>query len=553
MASPQSMPGNSGLPQLDESAVGSPGASAREEARPEYAETNVSSATSPGPADTQPSSSGEPAVTQIGGADRTNAGPFSGGEGASVGQQFGDFLVERQLGKGGMGEVYLATQVSLDRKVALKTLSSELASREDFVKRFVREYRAMGRLHHPNIVQVYATDTRNGTHFVAIEFIDGRSLQDWMNTLGKLPVGDAVHVLIVCCEALRHALGKRMIHRDIKPDNVLVTANGVVKVADFGLAKALDDDQSMTQTGAGMGTPLYMAPEQARSAKHVDHRSDVFALGVMLYYLCTGELPFTGSSLVEIIEAKERGSYTPPRRIEPAIPEKLDLIIGKMIARDPSQRYGDYGELSGDLTALGIHHDSLSFVESDEKALLGQASFTTASHLSGKVINAGPSRVLKSVEDARERERRTHAEADKVWLVRHVNKVGKPATTKMTTRQIQDGIRNGFLDLAAKAKKSKKGEFLPLAHYREFEELATKRAAAAEANAKKSQMEGLYAQAIRGERWRKLARWVKGLFGSVTSLVLFLLYLAVAAGAIYALYLYGPVAFDYLAGQFGLK
>ena len=145
----------------------------------------------------------------------------------------------------------------------LKTLSKELAKREDFVKRFLREARAMAKLDHPNAVKVYAVDSFRGIHFAAIEYIDGQSIQNWIDQIGLFSVGDAVHVAIVCAQALQHAHEQNMIHRDIKPDNILVTKKGVVKVADFGLAKVIDDDVSMTQSGTGLGTPLYMAPEQA--------------------------------------------------------------------------------------------------------------------------------------------------------------------------------------------------------------------------------------------------------------------------------------------------
>src|SRR6056297_1364348 len=177
-------------------------------------------------------------------------------------KQLGDFKILQKLGQGGMGEVYLAHQISLDRKVALKTLSKELAKREDFVKRFQREARSMARLDHPNAVKVFAVDSVAGVHFAAIEYIDGQSMQDWMDDLEKLEVGDALHVILAAADALKVAHDQALIHRDIKPDNILVTKSGMVKVADFGLAKALDDeDVSMTQSGTGLGTPLYMAPE----------------------------------------------------------------------------------------------------------------------------------------------------------------------------------------------------------------------------------------------------------------------------------------------------
>ena len=263
-----------------------------------------------------------------------------------------------------MGTVFLATQMSLERKVALKTLSPEFAKKPDFVKRFIREARSMARLQHPNVVQVYAADTASGVNYAAIEYIDGRSMQGWMNELKQLNVGDALHVTLVCADALKHAHDQNMIHRDIKPDNILVTAKGVVKVADFGLAKAVDDDVSMTQSGTGLGTPLYMAPEQARNAKHVDKRTDIYALGSTLYYFLTGKLPFTGENTLELIVAKEKGTFTHARKHNPQIPERLDLMIDKMLMKDPNHRYPDCAEIIRDLGQLGLANPALSFIES---------------------------------------------------------------------------------------------------------------------------------------------------------------------------------------------
>ena len=278
--------------------------------------------------------------------------------------QVGDFRIEKKLGQGGMGTVFLATQVSLERKVALKTLSPEFAKKPDFVKRFIREARSMARLQHPNVVQVYAADTASGVNYAAIEYIDGRSMQGWMNELKQLNVGDALHVTLVCADALKHAHDQNMIHRDIKPDNILVTAKGVVKVADFGLAKAVDDDVSMTQSGTGLGTPLYMAPEQARNAKHVDKRTDIYALGSTLYYFVTGKLPFTGENTLELIVAKEKGTFTHARKHNPQIPERLDLMIDKMLMKDPNHRYADCADIIRDLGQLGLANPALSFIES---------------------------------------------------------------------------------------------------------------------------------------------------------------------------------------------
>ena len=249
-------------------------------------------------------------------------------------QRLGDFELKKRLGKGGMGEVFLARQISLDRMVALKTLSKELAKKGDFVARFEREARSMAKIDHPNVVKIYAVDSFKGIHFAAIEYIDGKSVQNWLDHLGRLSIADAVYIAIVSAEALKHAHSQNMVHRDIKPDNILITQKGVVKVADFGLAKAMDEDVSMTQSGTGLGTPLYMAPEQARNAKHVDERVDIYALGATLYHLLTGKLPFMASTALELILAKEKGTYPTARSLRSEIPERLDLIIDKMMAKD---------------------------------------------------------------------------------------------------------------------------------------------------------------------------------------------------------------------------
>ncbi|MFN7147434.1 MAG: serine/threonine-protein kinase, partial [Myxococcota bacterium] len=317
-----------------------------------------------------------PAPTPSSGAAAT-VPPGPGEDGPKKVSRVGDFQLVKKLGQGGMGTVFLAKQVSLDRLVALKTLSKELAKREDFVARFLREARSMARLDHPNVVRVYAAETSQGLNYAAIEYVDGQSMQKWMDALGKLSVGDALCVTITAADALRHAHEQQMIHRDVKPDNILVTKRGVVKVADFGLAKAVDEDVSMTQSGTGLGTPLYMAPEQGRNAKHVDVRTDIYALGCTLYYFLTGRLPFTGKDAVEIILAKEQGKFSSVRKLNPEVPERLDLMIDKMLARDPAHRYATCAELLKDLTSLKLANPSLSFVDDALPTLPGAVAAPT--------------------------------------------------------------------------------------------------------------------------------------------------------------------------------
>jgi len=251
----------------------------------------------------------------------------------------GDYRLAKKLGQGGMGSVFKAHQVSLDREVAVKVLAKELSDKPAFVQRFLREARVMARLDHPNILRCFDVGTAKGYHYLAMEFVDGGSVEGFLKKIGRFSLGDSLHIVLTTAAALQHAHEKGLIHRDIKPDNILITNKGVIKVADLGLAKASDDDLGLTKTGTGVGTPYYMAPEQARDAKHVDGRVDIYALGVMTYVFLTGEMPFRGETLVEVIEAKEKGKYASVRKFNIEVPEKLDLVIGKMLASKPDHRY----------------------------------------------------------------------------------------------------------------------------------------------------------------------------------------------------------------------
>jgi len=480
--------------------------------------------------------------------------------------QLGDFKLERKLGQGGMGTVFLATQTSLDRKVALKTLSPEFAKKPDFVQRFLREARSMARLQHPNVVQVYAADSVSGVNFAAIEFIDGKSMQNWMNELKQISVGDALHVILVCADALKHAHDQNMIHRDIKPDNILVTSKGVVKVADFGLAKALDEDVSMTQSGTGLGTPLYMAPEQARNAKHVDKRSDIYALGSTLYYFVTGKLPFTGENTLELIVAKEKGTYTSARKLNPKVSERLDLIIGKMLLKDPKDRYGDCGDIIKDLGNLGLANPALTFIESAGGTAVVNPSVAAASAASlsrmqstrGTGPNATKSDVrlppagdrLTSAADAGRAAPKTAAGPNKSWFVQQKNAEGRIVITRMSTPEIMAGIKGETIDPTAKAKDAPNGTFLPLMQYAEFEALASNRAVKMQAEAKSKKTQGIYEKLERQEMRRRRWRWLRNLVGHVKGLVSLIVYLAVIGAVCFAGWQYGiPKLREMINGQ----
>jgi serine/threonine protein kinase len=274
----------------------------------------------------------------------------------------GDFQILRKLGAGGMGAVYLATQRSRDRSVALKVLSETLAGSDTFVSRFLREIEILARLDHPHIVKFLGAGQEKGIPFLAMEFIEGFSTASLVKHLGKLAVGDALYIVRQTIEALNYAGAHKIVHRDIKPENIMITRFGQTKITDLGLAKPLEEPElNLTDTGSVLGSPKYMAPEQSRNAKHADHRSDIYALGGVLYYLLTAQEPFQGATAVELLEAKEKKSITPARRLNPDVPSRLGLILDKMLAKDLKYRYQNYGDLIRDLDSLGLTHAQLSF------------------------------------------------------------------------------------------------------------------------------------------------------------------------------------------------
>ncbi len=285
----------------------------------------------------------------------------------AAGTTLGDFQLLEKLGEGAMGAVYRARQISFERIVALKILFPHVANQPRLVERLYREARTLAQLDHDYIVQAYGVGEIAGCHYVAMEFIDGKNLQNWLRSLTKIPVPDALTITLAIAHGLEHAHVKGFIHRDIKPENILISSAGEIKVADLGMVKSDDEDMALTQTGHALGTPWYMPLEQARNAKDIDARSDLFALGCLLYCLLTGHPPFQGRTLVEVIQAKERGTFATARSQNPDVPERLDLIILKMTAKQPAQRYQSAREIINDLEKLGLAGRRLSFLQvSDE-------------------------------------------------------------------------------------------------------------------------------------------------------------------------------------------
>ena len=271
----------------------------------------------------------------------------------------GRYKIIRKLGSGGMANVYLAEDQELGRRVAIKILNERHANDEQFVDRFRREAKHAAGLSHPNIVAIYDRGEAEGTYYIAMEYLDGRSLKELIVARGPAPVHVAIDYARKILDALRFSHRNGIVHRDIKPHNVIVDAEGRVKVTDFGIARA--GTSQMTEVGSIIGTAQYLSPEQAKGAP-VDQTSDLYSVGIVLDELLTGKVPFTGDSPVEIAMKHISAIPEPPSSLRPDIPEDLDLIVLRALGKTPEDRYPSAEEMDKDLArvaqGLGVSRET---------------------------------------------------------------------------------------------------------------------------------------------------------------------------------------------------
>ena len=282
----------------------------------------------------------------------------------AAGTKLGRYEVRSKIGEGGMGEVYLAHDLRLDRKVALKILPADVASDPGRMHRFVQEAKSASGLNHPNIITIYEIDEADSRHFIAMEFVEGETLRERMGA-GPLKLNQAVKVATQAASALAAAHDAGIVHRDIKPDNIMIRRDGIVKVLDFGLAKLVErlpsefvDSEAPTsipmksEPGSVLGTAVYMSPEQARGVP-VDSRTDIFSLGVVIYEMVARSLPFKGADTLEILASiLSDKEPLPIARYEPNAPPELERIVEKTLAKERDERYQSARELEIDLRRL---------------------------------------------------------------------------------------------------------------------------------------------------------------------------------------------------------
>ena len=377
-------------------------------------------------------------------------------------RQIGNYRILRRLGEGGMSSVFLGYQEGDPQPVAIKVLPDHLASNQAAIDRFYREAKSGALLNHPNIVRNLSIGQDQATwkHYLVMEFVDGSSALELMQRHGRLAVGDAVHIILDVARALEHAHSRNIVHRDIKPDNILITQSGVAKLSDLGLAKRTDEASHLTAARQGFGTPYYMPYEQAMNAKYADGRSDIYALGATLYHLVAGEVPFPGSSHVEIVEKKDQGDFPPARSHNPKVPAALDVILSHMMAREPADRYQTVSELIVDLERSNLAAGVPSFIDPD----LAMQDPLVRQRLTAPAQPTAPDMQMPQREPRSELRKGN----PDIWYLRYQDQSGRWCKAKATTEQVVKRLRERRFTEDVEASHHHNGQFQPLGAFDEF-------------------------------------------------------------------------------------
>jgi serine/threonine protein kinase len=269
---------------------------------------------------------------------------------ATVLQTLGNYDLLEKVAEGGMGAIYRGRHRDSGQIVAIKIISAQMATNPTLLSRFEQEFRAASRLDHPNIVRALDYNGTAATPYLVMEFVEGESLGQKIDREGKLPEAEAIRIIAQVAQGLHRAHKQGLIHRDVKPDNILVQPDGIAKLADLGLVKEAESDLNLTKTGRGLGTPHFMAPEQFRNAKNADKRCDVYSLGATLYQMVTGQLPFRSTGPLDAWMKKIHNELIPPRKLVPGLSERIDWAFLRAMSADPDRRPASCREFVEDLT-----------------------------------------------------------------------------------------------------------------------------------------------------------------------------------------------------------
>lgn len=268
-------------------------------------------------------------------------------------QQIPGFVIKKRLGAGAMATVYLARQISLDREVAIKVLPRKFTNNEDFVQRFYAEGKAAAKLNHPNIVAAYDVGQAGEFHYFVMEYVDGKTVYDDIAKGDVYSEKATLDIALQTAKALDHAHQAGLIHRDVKPKNIMITKDGIAKLADMGLARAVSDREAAeSEAGKAFGTPYYISPEQIRGEIDVDFRCDIYGLGATLYHMVTGRVPFDGPSPSAVMHKHLKEPLTPPDHINASLSAGISEIIETCMAKDRNKRYATTSDLLHDLEAV---------------------------------------------------------------------------------------------------------------------------------------------------------------------------------------------------------
>ncbi|MFN8672751.1 MAG: serine/threonine-protein kinase [Candidatus Sericytochromatia bacterium] len=297
-----------------------------------------------------------------------------------------DYEITNLIGKGGMGEVYLAKDLKLGRKVAIKVLklSDSLTEeqKKEIISRFKREAKSIAQLKHNNIVSMYELGEENNEHYMVMEFLEGKSIGTIIEEEGLIPIDKCIDISIQVCKAMTYVHSQSIIHRDIKPDNIILVDEKIVKLTDFGIAKSEVDELKLTQDNSILGSVMYISPEQLRSSKNVDNKADIYSFGVSFYQMVTGKLPYDGETVGEVV-SKILGSENPPmpRVINKNIPFELEAVILKAMNKNKEKRYQGFEDMERDLLSIQAGHSFRKTTISNDKSMLGDLKNTTVNQI----------------------------------------------------------------------------------------------------------------------------------------------------------------------------